>query len=80
MRSERRTKHTVLTSRTNPRSARCRNRNNYAALLCQAIRNKDFREPFHRSPPDGPLQMLGAHLKVKAGEVREWEERSEAMS
>ncbi|GMH85588.1 hypothetical protein TL16_g10276 [Triparma laevis f. inornata] len=45
-----------------------RNRNTYAHLLSSSIRNKDFREPFHRSPPDGPLQMLGAHLKVKAGE------------
>ncbi|GMI03243.1 hypothetical protein TrVE_jg8318 [Triparma verrucosa] len=45
-----------------------RNRNAYAHLLASSIRSKDFREPFHRSPPDGPLQMLGAHLKVKAGE------------
>ena len=46
-----------------------KNRNLHAALLLQAIRKRDFREPFHRGPPDGPLQTLGGGMKIRAREA-----------
>jgi len=43
-----------------------RNRNGYATLLLECVRKGDFREPFHKSPEEGPVKMLGGDIKVRA--------------
>ncbi|CAM9283531.1 unnamed protein product [Chrysoparadoxa australica] len=43
-----------------------KNRNDFAALLLQACVTRDFREPFHRLPPeDGRVPTLPTHLRAR---------------
>jgi hypothetical protein len=46
-------------------AAWAKNRNEYAALLVDAIDRRDFRDPFHRGPPDGALGNLAPHLRIR---------------
>lgn len=41
-----------------------RHRNSYTRLLLNMVLNKDFGEPFHRLPRDGPLPAFPVHLKT----------------
>ncbi|CAM9579711.1 unnamed protein product, partial [Choristocarpus tenellus] len=42
-----------------------RNRNAFAALLAHTVERKDFRDPFHRLPPDGRLPTLSGHHRIR---------------